>query len=1317
MARLFSRVWSRLHAGRRLERAAARWRRQRLGAAHHPCGLEPLESRHLLAVWAELLADVSAQFPTSARDLAAVGVDAFFVGGDAAHGQELWRTNGSSPATLVLDIRPGANSSLPSKPYLTNVDGTLFFVANDGLHGYELWTSDGSSGGTVMVADLTPGPGSTTLRRLTAVNDTLLFSADNGTSGGELWTSDGTSSGTVLVKDILPGPASGLPAYGRYWENAGGTLFFIANDDYLWKSDGTSGGTQQVANYNASQDPPLFMGSSGNELFYGFAGQLYKSDGTSSGTVQLTSFPLNGSYNLVWYPRQFSNVGGTIFFTVKTGTPGPVQLWSSDGTSAGTQLVHNGVTYGTYRNLNDLTGVNGELYFDSRNGSGGWGLFKSDGTSSGTTMFVDLGPGGNNPYFNHFTNLNGKLLFSHRRAADGWNLWVSDGTSAGTMVLNPSTGGGSPKSLVNAEGTLYYISGGTQVWRSDGTSAGTFPVSLDPPSNPRDFTEAGDLTFFSADDGVHGRELWVSDGTSTGTRLVKDIHSGLAESTPSSLVNVGGTLYFAASDGATGVELWRSDGTSSGTTLVKDIQPGALGSSPFHLTNVGGTLLMAANDGVTGSELWTSNGTSSGTVLVRNIRAGIAGSLAPSPAGSGTFVNAAGTLLFAANNGSLGYELWRSNGTSTGTALVSNIRTGAASSSPAALTGVGAITFFTADNGAAGRELWRTDGTSTGTTLVRDIHPTSSSNPANLTNVGGALLLAANDGSHGYELWRSDGTSSGTSLVVDLNPGAADGLSTQPGGIVGFAGGALLNGNDGAAGPELWSSDGTSSGTALVKDIQSGPGGSNPRSLLVAGSKAYFVANDGTSGDEVWSSNGTASGTALTKDVGAGGLGSMPAMLAAAGGVVYAAADDGQHGVEPWTFRAVLPVANAGGPYTVREGTSVALTAAGSFDPTGPTLASYSWDVNGDNVFGDATGISPNLSWSQLTALGITSTSVNVPVRVRVTDSLGDMADSPAGSLTVLGRYVAAVSIENQNVKQFDSSGVGSTFLTAADGLLSPMGAAYDDNGNLYVADFLLQQVVKFTPDGVRTVVAGPAQGVITPTDVAVDPFGNIFVANYLASSILAILPGGATLVIADAADGIDRPFSLAVNSLGYVYATGIEARKVWQVAGFHAVSVIADASDGLLSPLGIAVDDGFNVYVADFLLGSITKFTAPHTHSTFVPAGALSAPTGMNFDPVTGSLYVAEYLGSNKIVSIAGVVTVFADSAAGVSLPFDVAVGYFAAPLPPPTPAPLGGAGKSPHASTSAGQRRAAARDAVLAQNLNWLALRIFGDGAADDR
>ena len=56
--------------------------------------------------------------------------------------------------------------------------------------------------------------------------------------------------------------------------------------------------------------------------------------------------------------------------------------------------------------------------------------------------------------------------------------------------------------------------------------------------------------------------------------------------------------------------------------MVKDIRPGTSGSFPDRLTDVAGTLFFRADDGTNGNELWKSDGTASGTVMVKNIRSG-----------------------------------------------------------------------------------------------------------------------------------------------------------------------------------------------------------------------------------------------------------------------------------------------------------------------------------------------------------------------------------------------------------------------------------------------------------------------------------------------------------------------------------------------------------------------------------------------------------------------------------------------------------------------------------------------------------------------
>lgn len=92
------------------------------------------------------------------------------------------------------------------------------------------------------------------------------------------------------------------------------------------------------------------------------------------------------------------------------------------------------------------------------------------------------------------------------------------------------------------------------------------------------------------------------------------------------------------------------------------------------------------------------------------------------------------------------------------------------------------------------------------------------------------------------------------------------------------------------------------------------------------------------------------------------------------------------------------PTVTAGGPYTAPEGSSVTLFATGS-DLDGDSLT-YSWDVNGDGVFGDATGQNPTLSAAQLVAFGLGDGPDSSSIRVRASDGVFTTT-SAATTLTI----------------------------------------------------------------------------------------------------------------------------------------------------------------------------------------------------------------------------------------------------------------------------------------------------------------------------
>ncbi len=225
-----------------------------------------------------------------------------------------------------------------------------------------------------------------------------------------------------------------------------------------------------------------------------------------------------------------------------------------------------------------------------------------------------------------------------------------------------------------------------------------------------------------------------------------------------------------------------------------------------------------------------------------------------------------------------GTELWKSDGTATGTVMIADINPGNKDSNPEGLLNVNGTLYFAADDGTHGSELWRSDGTGAGTIMVNDIYPGSEgSAPKFLNNYNGNVLFAADDGTHGYEFWHSDGTSAGTYMMIDIKPGPE---SSFPGNF------ARLNPlfflADDGTGYKLWRSDGTVTGTVKVSDVHpeipgggipeipGGPGGgsgdsSNPSGSGLAGGTSDGGQSSGNPKSPTSSSSGPSDGSPAAK--------------------------------------------------------------------------------------------------------------------------------------------------------------------------------------------------------------------------------------------------------------------------------------------------------------------------------------------------------------------------------------------------------------------------------------------------------------------
>jgi ELWxxDGT repeat protein len=171
---------------------------------------------------------------------------------------------------------------------------------------------------------------------------------------------------------------------------------------------------------------------------------------------------------------------------------------------------------------------------------------------------------------------------------------------------------------------------------------------------------------------------------------------------------------------------------------------------------------------------------------------------------------------------------------------------------------------FVADDGTHGLELWETDGGAPGTRIVADACPGACSSWAReFTRLGDVMLFQATDGVHGAELWRTDGTAAGTRMVLDLRPGPDGGAPTR---FVRLGDELLLDVVAADGGHELWTTDGTPTGTRLVREL-SPPGARTGGFWLPAGGFAYLVLDDGATGREIWTTDGSSAGTTLLADI------------------------------------------------------------------------------------------------------------------------------------------------------------------------------------------------------------------------------------------------------------------------------------------------------------------------------------------------------------------------------------------------------------------------------------------------------------------
>ncbi|HVT60202.1 MAG TPA: ELWxxDGT repeat protein [Thermoanaerobaculia bacterium] len=422
---------------------------------------------------------LSGSFPTQLTELAG---RLYFVADDLVHGLELWTSDGTAAGTvMVADLCPGKCGSDPE--ILGRYRNALLFLANDPAGGRSLYKVEAATQVPTLLREVCSGCASSGIEcaplvpHASAQMGGAFFFIAPSAAGEALWRTDGTALATVVLDTVCTGPLCG--ASPTPLAASAGSLFLLAREGAggaLWRSDGTPAGSSWLATVCPAPQYAQFS--------------------AFTKVNQRVFFDVTCGYNIYLVPR----------FT---------RAWVSDGTAQGTHPLFSGEA-GTEDGVSGLTAAGDRAFFSlSPPSSSGpppaAELWSTDGTAAGTARvaaatFRDPRP---------VAALDQALIFTASDLAGKSGLWRLDlGSGAASFITDETV---VPSVL---DGVLLFE--GTGLWRSDGSAAGTSRIPL-AAWDLREFTAAGGRVFFQATDTTHGTELWATDrGALTGVTCIAD---------------------------------------------------------------------------------------------------------------------------------------------------------------------------------------------------------------------------------------------------------------------------------------------------------------------------------------------------------------------------------------------------------------------------------------------------------------------------------------------------------------------------------------------------------------------------------------------------------------------------------------------------------------------------------------------------------------------------------------------------------------------------------------------------------------------------
>jgi len=215
-------------------------------------------------------------------------------------------------------------------------------------------------------------------------------------------------------------------------------------------------------------------------------------------------------------------------------------------------------------------------------------------------------------------------------------------------------------------------------------------------------------------------------------------------------------------------------------------------------------------------------------------------------------------------------------------------------------------------------------------------------------------------------------------------------------------------------------------------------------------------------------------------------------------------------------------------------------------------------------------------------AKGYTSGGLNYPIAIAIdTNSTAWVVDYGNSHVTLLNSSGQPVS--------------GATGYTTTN-FVFPVAVAIDGNHNGWIANQGSTTVTKVSPDGKQFTDISCCDGA---SGLAFDQSGNLWVANFFGDSVSEISSAGTVVSNGYIGGGITHPQGIAVDGAGNVWVANYRGPSITELAGARSASsgkvlspVAGFAPDAsLLEAYAIAIDASGNLWVTNFGNNTLTEF------------------------------------------------------------------------------------------------------------------------------